>query len=145
MDDVTFLRQFEDCTFPEEQWRHRQHVKAAYLYLRQFPLPDAIEHIRAAIKRYNAAHQVPESIDRGYHETITQAWMRLVNFILSKYGPKETADEFCDQHPELSQMKVLRLFYSPELLMSPQAKAEYVEPDITPLPVDRSASDFITG
>ena len=145
MDDGTFLRQFEDCTWPAVEWRHRQHLKVAYLYLRRSPLPEAMERIREGIKRFNAAHQVPETIDRGYHETMTHAWMRLVYFTLQEYGPCETADEFCDQHPELSQMKVLRFFYSRQLLMSARAKAEYVEPDITPLPLERSARDFIAG
>jgi hypothetical protein len=145
MNDATFLRQFEDCTWPAAEWRHRQHVKVAYLYLRRYSFAEALEQIRTNIKRYNAAHEVPETIDRGYHETITQAWLRLVHFALSEYGSCETADEFCDQHPELSQMKVLRFFYSRELLMSARAKAEYVEPDITPLPLERSARDFITG
>ncbi len=145
MDDAAFLRQFEDCSWPFPQWKHRQHVKAAYLYLRRWSLPEAIERIRTGIKRYNAAHQVPEAIGRGYHETITQAWMRLVDFILRRYGPAATADEFCDQHPELAEFKVLRLFYSRELLMSARAKAEFVQPDITPLPSDRGGSDFITG
>ena len=87
MDDGTFLRQFEDCTWPAVEWRHRQHLKVAYLYLRRSPLPEALERIREGIKRFNAAHQVPETIDRGYHETMTHAWMRLVYFTLQEYGP----------------------------------------------------------
>jgi hypothetical protein len=134
MDDDAFLRQFEDCSYPNEEWHHRQHVKVAYLYLRSSPLDAAIAKMREAIKRFNAAHKVPESIDRGYHETLTQAWMRLVHFVLYQYGPAATADEFFEQHPELWQMKVLRLFYSRPRLMSAQAKAEFVLPDITPLP-----------
>ena len=43
-------------------------------------------------------------------------------------------DRFYEQHPQLSQKKVLRLFYSGELFMSPRAKAEFVEPDLAPLP-----------
>ena len=33
MTDDEFIRQFEGCTFPFEQWHHRAHVKLAYLYL----------------------------------------------------------------------------------------------------------------
>ena len=135
MDDDTFLRKFEDCSYPNEEWHHRQHVKVAYLYLRTLPLDAAIAKMREAIKRFNAAHKVPESIDRGYHETLTQAWMRLVHFVLCQYGPAATADEFFELHPELWQMKVLRLFYSKPRLMSAEAKATFVPPDITPLPI----------
>lgn len=133
-DDDQFLAEFEACRWPLDQWHHQQHIKLAYLYLRRYPLAEAVERIRSAIKAHNAAHQVPESPTSGYHETMTQAWLRLVYLTLCEYGPAETADSFYEQHPELSQKKVLRLFYSRERFMSPQAKVEFVEPDLAPLP-----------
>jgi hypothetical protein len=137
MDDETFLRQFEDCTWPFDQWHHRQHVKVAYLYLQRHPLDQAIDWMRQRIQAYNSAHRVPETPDRGYHETLTQAWMRLVHFTLCEYGAAASADEFFEQHPQLWQMKVLRLFYSKPRLMSAQAKQEFVTPDITMLPTSK--------
>jgi len=65
---------------------------------------------------------------------MTQAWMRLVYLTLCEYGPTETADSFYELNPQLSQKKVLRLFYSRDLFMSPRAKTEFVEPDLAPLP-----------
>jgi hypothetical protein len=137
-DDETLLCQFEDGTFPVDQWHHKEHIKAAYLYLRQYPLDEAIEKMRLGLKRYNAMHQVPESLDRGYHETLTQAWMRMVRFTLCQYGPANSAEEFFQEHPQLWQMKVLRLFYSRERLMSWEAKKDFLPPDITKLPVSKS-------
>jgi hypothetical protein len=134
MDDAEFLRRFEACDWPHSDWHHREHVKIAYLYLRRYPLEEAINQIRAGIKRLNAVHKTPEAIDRGYHETMTQAWMRLVFFTLCEYGPAETADKFFDDHPQLWHMKTLRFFYSRDRLMSTDAKAMFVEPDLTPLP-----------
>lgn len=132
--DEVFLQQFESKTWPLAQWHHRQHIKVAYLYLRKYPFDQAMGKIRAGIKSYNAAHNIPEAPDRGYHETMTQAWMRLVDFILHQYGPAETADHFFDAHPELGQFKTLRFFYSRKLFMSAEAKRNFVEPDITQLP-----------
>src|SRR5215813_4308342 len=123
MDDAEFLRRFEACDWPHDDWHHREHVKVAYLYLMRHSLDEAIAKIRAGINRLNAVHKTPESIDRGYHETMTQAWMRLVHFTLCEYGPAETADKFFDDHPQLWQMKTLRLFYSRDRMMSAQAKA----------------------
>ena len=143
MHDESFLQRFEAAEWAPEDWHHREHIKVAYLYLRRYPLEEAIEQIRVAIKRFNAAHQVPETLDRGYHETITQAWMRLVHFTLCEYGAAETADAFFDQHPQLWQMKVLRFFYSKQRIMSAQAKAEFVAPDILELPTARQSSDSI--
>jgi len=134
LDDETFLGQFESGDWPFEEWHHRQHIKVAYLYLRRYPFDAAMAKLREGIKSYNAIHQVPDGPTRGYHETMTQAWLRLVHLTLCDYGPAETADSFYDQNPQLSEKKVLRLFYSRELFMSPRAKVEFVEPDLTPLP-----------
>lgn len=132
--DEAFLRAFEDCTLPSSEWRHRAHIKVAYLYLRQFPYDQALNRIRESIKRYNAATSTPENLERGYHETITQAWLRLVHLALCEYGPASSADEFLNAQPQLLTHRALRFFYSRERLVSLQAKAEFVEPDLAPLP-----------
>src|SRR5262249_39809562 len=120
-----------------DQWHHREHIKAAYLYLCRYPFEAALPRLRAKIQALNAVHKVPESVKRGYHETMTVAWLRLVHSALCEYGPAENADLFYDAHPELAQSKILRLFYSSERLMSPEAKMAFVEPDLAPLPQPR--------
>jgi hypothetical protein len=59
---------------------------------------------------------------------------------VQEYGPRVTADEFFDFHPQLSQNKIHRLFYSSDLFMSARAKSEFVEPDLTSLPRARVAA-----
>jgi hypothetical protein len=135
MDDETLLHQFETQTFPYEEWRHRVHVKVAYLYLTRYGLDDALNKIRSGIKAYNAAKCVPESLTTGYHETMTQAWIRLIDFTIRQHGPAENADAFADVHPELLEQKVLRFFYSRERFTSPEAKRTFLEPDLAPLPI----------
>ena len=137
--DEMFLRAFEDCTLPFEQWKHRAHIKVAYLYLCALPYVEALDKVRTNIQRYNAATNTPELLERGYHETMTQAWMQLVHFTLCEYGPAASADEFLDTQEHLLNRKALRFFYSREQLISWRAKAEFVEPDLAPLP--RSAKN----
>jgi hypothetical protein len=134
MDDETFMATFEAAAFPMDQWHHREHIKAAYLYLRRHPFDTALERMKASILALNAAQHVPETPGRGYNETMTQAWLRLVHCCLTQYGPAATADRFYEEHPELSQSKILRLFYSKALLSSPRTKVEFVEPDLAKLP-----------
>jgi hypothetical protein len=133
-DDEKFLEQFETTALPLEQWHHKQHIKVAYLYLRRFPFETAMARMRAGVKAFNAATNTPESLTRGYHETMTQAWMRLVYFTLCEYGPAENAEAFYEQSPQLQQTKILRFFYTNELFTSPEAKAGFLEPDIIPFP-----------
>jgi hypothetical protein len=49
-------------------------------------------------------------------------------------GPHETAEHFCEAHPELLSKYVLQTFYSRERLMTMEAKADFVEPELRPLP-----------
>ncbi len=135
--DREFIEVFEAQRWPLERWRHRDHVRLAYLYLREYSLDEAADRIRAGIKAHNDAHGIVDRPTSGYHETMTMAWLRLVHMVLSEYGPEETADAFCDAHPELLEKKSLRLFYSKDLFMSPEAKSGFVEPDLSALPVPR--------
>ncbi len=135
--DEDFIARFESQRWPLEDWNHREHVRLAYLYLRRCSFEDAALRMRVGIKAHNAAHGVADSQTSGYHETLTIAWLRLIDAMLREYGPEESADAFCDAHPELLQKQVLRLFYSRERLMSLQAKKQFVEPDLAPLPTPR--------
>jgi hypothetical protein len=71
-----------------------------------------------------------DDLEKGYHETMTQAWVRLVEVKLRDGGAAESADVFCDQQPLLMQKTCLEAFYSRERLMTWTAKREYVEPDL---------------
>jgi hypothetical protein len=133
-DDDLFIQQFENLTFPFSEWHHRAHVKLAYLYATRFGVEIAGRKLREGIRAYNAANGVVDAPTSGYHDTMTQAWLRIIHATVQVYGQRENADDFVDFHPQLGQKKILRLFYSPELFMSARAKQEFVEPDLTPLP-----------
>lgn len=133
--DAELLAQFEGGTLPADRWHHAEHIRIAYLYLREQPFSAAMERMRCGLKALNTAQSVPESLDRGYHETLTRGWLQLVQVILCEYGPAGTSAEFLELHPELSQRKALRLFYSRDRIMSWEAKTAFVEPDLAPLPV----------
>lgn len=141
-DDAQFLKAFEECTLPFAEWRHRAHVRVAYLYLRELPYEGALEKARRNIQRYNAATKTPEELERGYHETITQAWLRLVAFALLQNGPAASSNEFLDREEQLLNRKALRFFYSRERLISWRAKAEFVEPDLASFPQRADATSL---
>ncbi len=134
LSDEAFLKKFEASDFKADEWHHREHIRAAYLYLRLHPFEAAVQKMTQSIKALNAAHRVPEIPGRGYHETMTQAWMRLVHCTLCEFGPAETADAFLDQHTQLLSKRALYLFYSESKLKSLAAQQQFVEPDLSPLP-----------
>jgi hypothetical protein len=129
MNDEEFLAAFEGCAL--EEFHHRDHVKVAYLYLRRCSLAEAIVKVRAGLQALAAAWGAPaDDLEKGYHETMTQAWVRLVEVKLRDGGGAENADAFCEREAELMQKNCLELFYSRERLFTWTAKREYVEPDL---------------
>ena len=140
MTDEILLRRFEARELPMEEWHHREHVRLAYLYLLRLPFAQALDRMRAGLDALNAAQNVPESIDRGYHETLTQGWMHLMHCALCEFGPAENSEAFLDKHTQLSAKRALLLFYSRDRILSWEAKERFVEPDLAPLP--RSTRSF---
>ena len=133
-EEQAFLHDFEARTFPFKDWHHRAHLTLAYLYVTSFPLEIALQKACTGIRAYNAANGVIDTPTTGYHDTMTQFWVRVVHAMVLQYGPAATAEEFLDGQPQLAQQKIHRLFYSRALFMSPEAKATFVPPDLAPLP-----------
>src|SRR6059058_4957277 len=73
--DEDFLRAFEDLSFPADQFRHREHIRVAWLYLKSSDATRAAERMAAGIRRFANHH----GATRKYHHTLTLAWMRLVD------------------------------------------------------------------
>lgn len=134
MTDAEFLAGFEACTIPHADWSHRAHIRMAYLVLRRDGLEKATDSVRTGIQKLNASQHTPEALDRGYHETLTQAWLRVVDSAMRSYGPGEDFEAFAAQHPHLLCKTLMRVFYSRERLMTWEAKRGFVEPDLAPLP-----------
>jgi hypothetical protein len=136
-DDAEFLRAFEARSIPLDAWMHRSHVRMAYLYLRDHGLDEGLRRIRSGIQALNASHgdKVPEGrLDRGYHETLTVAWARIIHGTIRAWGGEADFAAFAAAHPHLLQRTLTRLFYSRARMMTWEAKRGFVEPDLTPLP-----------
>lgn len=133
-DDAAFLAAFESQTIPFAEWSHRAHIRMAFNYLSRHPFDEALGRIRKGIRALNLVHKTPEELTRGYHETLTVAWARVVASTIAVHGPFKDSNDFCDRNPHLLQRTLLRVFYSRDRLMSPEAKRSFVEPDLAPLP-----------
>ena len=134
MNDQEFLEGFEECSIPPEQWSHEAYLRMAWLYLTRHPLDQALEKICSGIRRYNMA--VAGSTDQ-YHHTVTVAFSRLVAARLTSAGDyaafKAAKPDLYASHPP-----ALARFYSEEHLFSDQAKREWQDPDLAPLPPAKS-------
>ena len=127
--DDEFLAAFEACTLPRPLWTHEAHVRMAWLYLTRLPFADALERIRGGIRRYNTSL----GNAAGYHDTITVAYARLV---AARIAPGEDFANFRARHPELFDctLSALKRHYSEARLQSPEAREQFIEPDLRELP-----------
>jgi hypothetical protein len=130
------VARFEDCTLPKEEWTHYAHLTVGLWYASTLPYDEALGAMREGILRLNAAHGVPTTPTRGYHETITRFYMR----VLCDYVAYEEARPLGDWKERLSRLlarygdRELPLrHYSKDRLMSPEARFGWVEPDLRPL------------
>jgi len=145
VNDEEHLQRFEDQSLPLDLWNHRAHLKVAYLYLTRFPFEEALQKLRTGIRAFNAAHGIADSPTSGYHETVTCAWGQLVYTTLCQFGPAASADAFFDAQTQLNEKRTLLLFYSRDRIMSYEAKASFITPDLAPLPQPIHAQDTKTG
>lgn len=133
LSDQAFLREFESAAIPASRWMHRDHVRVAYLYLCELPFEDALLRLRAGITALNAANGVASTATSGYHETLTHAWARLVGGAVERPPCWPDFESFARANAALLDKQRLRDHYSKDRLLSPEARAAFVEPDLMPL------------
>jgi hypothetical protein len=126
MNDEEFIRQFEDCTLAPENFHHPNHVRLAWLYLRQYSTLQALDKFSDGLKKYAA------SLGKAtlYHETITWAYIFLIQERIAR-GDETTWQEFAEKNPDLLnwQENILKRYYLEETLASDLAKRVFIFPD----------------
>lgn len=132
LNDDDFLAAFADARLGPAEFDHRGHLRAAWLLLRRHPLPEAIAHTCAGIRRLAAQLGAPDK----YHHTVTEALVRLIA-AADAAQPAPHFTDFLRQHPALvdDARAVLARHYSAERLADPAARGHWLAPDRLPLPV----------
>jgi len=129
LDDDTFVEAFESCRLPTAQFHHADHIRLAWVYLGRMTEAEAARRIEQAIRRFAEYNGVGEK----YHHTITVAWMRLVAAARRATPEATHFGMFARVQAHLLDVNVLQKHYSKERLLSPEARREWVEPDLVPL------------
>lgn len=127
MSDDDFIARLEACTLPEERFHHADHVRAAWLYLTRFPRVEAIARFSESLRRYTTSLGKPDR----YHETITWAYLLLVNERMHRSQSIVTWEQFATAHPDLFDWKnsILLRYYNEQTLRSELARSVFVMPD----------------
>ena len=124
--DEELLRGFETASLPDAAFRHRDHVRVAWMFVKRHGLPDALGEFSQALQRFAAAKGSPQL----YHETITWAFLLLIGDRLAR-TPAATWAEFAARNADLLTWKpsVLDRYYQSETLWSDLARRTFVWPD----------------
>lgn len=127
MNDRDFLAAFENGTLPEDRFHHPDHVRAAWLLLREERPAAALARFSSALKRFAEA----KGKTRLYHETITWAYVLLINERVQRGGGRLDWEEFARTNADLLTWRpsVLDRYYTPEALASELARQVFLLPD----------------
>jgi hypothetical protein len=131
----TLVRSFEDCTIDTAKWSHAAHVATAVYYVARFGEAEGTRRMRDGLLRFVAFHGVTPSPNRGYNETITRVWMRIVAHYVEDAGAGSPLAELANGCIErYARRETLQAHYTSERLWSDEARLGWVEPDLAPLP-----------
>jgi hypothetical protein len=127
MTDRELVEQFENGTLPIESFHHEEHVRVAFVYLREYPVLDALERFSVYLRKFAAMHGKAGL----YHETITWAYMLLVRERMARVDGEPTWPEFRVRNRDLFDRteNILKKYYRDETLASDLARKTFLLPD----------------
>jgi hypothetical protein len=115
---------------PAGEFGHRQHINLAFWAVRRYGMPDAIGKVCTWIQQLTAYQRVPQK----YHHTVSRAWMEIVAHHVAADPDCADFDAFVDRYPALLDKRLLTRHYRPATLASPEARRDWLEPNLLPFP-----------
>ena len=126
-------RSVETRTLPKCEWTHAAHFAAA-MWVLTHPNLVAERDMPALIRGYNEATGTHNTDTTGYHETITQASIRVARAFLANSAKAGPAEALCELLASpFGRSDWLLAYYSRDRLFSVEARRVWVEPDLSPL------------
>jgi hypothetical protein len=125
------------CRLARPEWTHEAHLAACLWLVVERPdvLPE--RDLPAIIRRFNESVGGVNDETQGYHETITQCFIRAVRLFIARAPVQLPLVEKVNgllRAPEGRRDWPLH-FYSRERLFSVEARLGWCEPDLAPLPL----------
>lgn len=118
-------------TFPADRYHHREHLIMATYLLVRYPERNWRAELPDLIRAYNVANGGVNDDMRGYHHTMTLAFLTIVEDVLDEAG-RDDVVAACNAvltSPATEQNILLR-FWSRDVLFSREARLTWIDPDI---------------
>ena len=126
---------FCGCTLLKAEWTHEAHLRVGAWHVHHHGADAALPLLRERIRRLNDRHGTVNSATSGYHETITAAYARLIADFLAAAGEGSELEAGVAAllASPLADRAALFRFWSRERLLSPEARAAWLPPDLAEL------------
>ena len=126
MNDREFLAAFEEGRISPKSFRHRDHIRAAWLCVREYDMPLAMVHVSAALKKF----ALEVGLAQLYNEIITWAYLLIINERV-KRGASDDWETFASENPDLFTWNpsLLDRYYTKETLRSKESRSIFIWPD----------------
>jgi hypothetical protein len=123
-------------TLPRTEWTHEAHLAATAYLLLKHPEIDLDTELPGIIRSYNESVGGVNDDSQGYHDTITKVYLRGVRLFLEEADARRPIHELVNEllHSPMGKRDWPLRFYSPEWLMSVEARREFIAPDLSALP-----------
>ena len=126
---------FIDRTLAKREWTHQAHLRVGLWHALRYDDELALSLLRARIRAYNESTDVANTTTSGYHETITRFYLHIIRQFVGSVDLRRPIDELARSLIEQwGDRDVPLRHYSRARLFSAAARAEWVEPDLAPLP-----------
>lgn len=127
---------FRARTLPAERWTHHAHLITGLWFNYTYPELEALCYLRSGIINYNVSIGGENTPEKGYHETLTIFWNKILSEFISINRGLRLA-ELCNTflNCKWSSKDLPFKYYSKDLLFSLKARATWVEPDLKSLEV----------
>ena len=137
-DVLRLATRFADATLPKAEWTHSAHLAMGLWHAARLPHDEALVAMREGILRLNAAHGVVTTPTRGYHETVTRLYMRVIcRYVASEEREVDKRADWVVRVNRLLERYGARdlplTYYSKDRLTSAEARFGWVEPDRPPI------------
>jgi hypothetical protein len=133
-DVARLIEGFKSRTLPPALWTHEAHLITGLWFNYTYSELEAVCFLRSGIISYNISSGGENTPEKGYHETLTLFWCRILNTFVKKNGSLKFVD-LCDRFlkSESSSKELPLQYYSREVLFSLQARATWVSPNLQEL------------
>jgi hypothetical protein len=143
--DPELAAMLHGITGPEGGFGHRQHIHLAFLAVRRYGMPDAVEKVCGWIRQLAVYKRAPQK----YHHTVSRAWVELVahhvdsgergRSVAEASTPQVDSGDtdfeaFARRYPALLDKRLLTRHYRSSTLAADAARHGWTPPDLTPFP-----------